>query len=180
MKICPNCKNEIVDNATFCPICGTAQNAAPAYDPNYRPDWQAQNAAPGYGAPGYGAPGYAAPQPVVSPYDHTKEFSDEDIHENKLVALLIYTMGLIGIVIASLVAKDSAYVKFHTRQGMKFVIAEFLLGIVIGLLCWTIIIPICGGIAFIILFVLKCISFVQVCGNKACEPAILRSIGFLK
>ena len=37
-----------------------------------------------------------------------------------------------------------------------------------------------AGIIVLVLYVIRIISFFQVCGGKAVEPAILRSIGFLK
>ena len=55
-----------------------------------------------------------------------------------------------------------------------------LLFICMGLLCWTIIVPIAAGIAYIVLAVVKIICFFQICSGKAKEPAIIRSFGFLK
>ena len=49
-----------------------------------------------------------------------------------------------------------------------------------ALLCWTIIVPIVGGVCLAIVLVLKVICFFQICSGKAKEPAIIRSLGFLK
>lgn len=167
MKMCPNCHGQINDDAVFCPICGTAVDAIPTLPP--RPDAT-------YSRP----PEYAPPVPAFDPYDHTKEFEEADIAGNKLTCMLVYLLDFIGIIIALLAAKDSAYVNFHVRQAMKFTVVEVLLALVMGLLCWTVIVPILGAAALIVLLIIKFVSFVQVCGGNAKEPALIRSLSFLK
>jgi len=118
--------------------------------------------------------------PYVDPYDHTEEFEKSDVSENKVYCMLPYLMGILGSVATVFLAKDSAYAKFHIKESVKLAVVETLLGLISALLCWTIIIPILGGICVIILFVLRIICFFQVCGGKAKEVAIIRSLGFLK
>lgn len=124
--------------------------------------------------------GYSFSGVVANPYDRTAEFDAKDISENKVIAMLIYLMGAIGIVVALLASGQSAYVRFHLRQGLKFIVVETLLGIIMGLLCWTFIVPIAGAVCMVIITVLRFISFFQICAGKAVEPAIVRSLGFLK
>jgi len=157
MKYCPKCGAQMEDNAAFCPNCGN--NAQPNGSPNQ-------------------APVYAAPEP--DPFDHTGEFDAKDISENKVLCMLVYLMGAIGIIYALLAGKDSKYVAFHVRQALKFEVITILLGIVMALLFWTIIVPIVGGVCLAIVLVLKVICFFQICSGKAKEPAIIRSLGFLK
>ena len=157
MKYCPKCGAQMEDNAAFCPNCGN--NAQPNNSP-------------------YQAPVYAAPEP--DPFDHTGEFDAKDVSENKVLCMLVYLMGAIGIIYALLAGKDSKYVAFHVRQALKFEVVTILLGIVMALLCWTIIVPIVGGVCLAIVLVLKVICFFQICSGKAKEPAIIRSLGFLK
>lgn len=157
MKYCPKCGAQMEDNAAFCPNCGN--NAQPNGSPNQ-------------------APVYAAPEP--DPFDHTEEFDAKDISENKVLCMLVYLMGAIGIIYALLAGKDSKYVAFHVRQALKFEVVTILLGIVMALLFWTIIVPIVGGVCLAIVLVLKVICFFQICSGKAKEPAIIRSLGFLK
>ena len=157
MKYCPKCGAQMEDNAAFCPNCGN--NAQPNGSPNQ-------------------APVYAAPEP--DPFDHTEEFDAKDISENKVLCMLVYLMGAIGIIYALLAGKDSKYVAFHVRQALKFEVITILLGIVMALLFWTIIVPIVGGVCLAIVLVLKVICFFQICSGKAKEPAIIRSLGFLK
>lgn len=157
MKYCPKCGAQMEDNALFCPNCGN--NAQPNGSPNQ-------------------APVYAAPEP--DPFDHTGEFDAKDISENKVLCMLVYLMGAIGIIYALLAGKDSKCVAFHVRQALKFEVVTILLGIVMALLFWTIIVPIVGGVCLAIVLVLKVICFFQICSGKAKEPAIIRSLGFLK
>ena len=157
MKYCPKCGAQMEDNAAFCPNCGN--NAQPNGSPNQ-------------------APVYAAPEP--DPFDHTEEFDAKDISENKVLCMLVYLMGAIGIIYALLAGKDSKYVAFHVRQALKFEVVTILLGIVMALLFWTIIVPIVSGVCLAIVLVLKVICFFQICSGKAKEPAIIRSLGFLK
>lgn len=157
MKYCPKCGAQMEDNAAFCPNCGN--NAQPNGSPNQ-------------------APVYAAPEP--DPFDHTEEFDAKDISENKVLCMLVYLMGAIGIIYALLAGKDSKYVAFHVRQALKFEVVTILLGIVMALLFWTIIVPIVGGVCLAIVLVLKVICFFKICSGKAKEPAIIRSLGFLK
>lgn len=156
-----------------------------------------QNAAPNQGMPNQGMPNQGMPNqgpmpgqgapyqqyaqaPVFDPYDHTAEYSPKDISDNKVIAILVYLMGTVGIIIALLASKESPYVAFHLRQGLKFLAVEVLVGIVSAVLFFTLIVPIAGGIFLVVLWVIKIICFFQICSGKAKEPAIIRSLGFLK
>lgn len=157
MKNCPHCGNQIQDGATFCPYCGSQFQA----EPNQ---------------------GYAAQPSIVyiAPYDHTREFEASDISDNKVYCMLVYLLGIIGVIIGLLAAQKSPYVSFHVRQALKFTVCDVLLGLVTLILIWTLIVPLVAGIAYAVLFVVRVICFVQICQGKAVEPAIIRSLGFLK
>ncbi len=117
---------------------------------------------------------------MVDPYDHTAEFDPKDISDNKVIAMLVYLMGLVGVVIAALTgANNSPYVSFHIRQALKFTVIEMLTAFCTLLLCWTVLVPIAGGIFYIVLLVVKIICFFSVCSNQAKEPPIIRSFKFL-
>ena len=86
MKNCPVCNAQLNDEAAFCTQCGT-----PLRD-GQGPEAQAAPQSEGNPAPG-AAPqaAYQPPQqnpaqaaPYVDPYDHTKEFSAQDISDNKV------------------------------------------------------------------------------------------------
>ena len=131
---------------------------------------------PNCGMPCNGQAPFARPDP----YDHTAEFDPQDISDNKVLAMLPYLMGAIGIIVALLAIRESRYVSFHVRQALKLVVVQALLGIVTALLVWTIIVPIAGAVCMVILFVLQIIAFFQVCSGRAKEPAIIRELSFLK
>lgn len=164
MKICPNCHAQLDDNAIFCTACGTQFGAVPPQQNAIPPQ---QNAVPPQ-------PAFA---PAYDPYDHTAEFDPKDISDNKVFAMICYLMGFIGIIVALLATNSSKYAMFHVRQALKIEVASILS-------IFVLIIPFLGWIAFPILqgiiWVIKIISFFQICSGKAKEPAIIRSFGFLR
>ena len=149
------------DDSRFCSECGAVFQQA---------DTQQQSS---------GTYQYAAPQ-YTPPYDHTAEFDAQDISNNKVLAMLCYLMGTIGIIIALLGSHDSPYAGFHVRQALKFSVIDILLLFVGLILCWTIIVPIACIIFYLVLFVVKIICFFSICTGKAKEPVIIRSFGFLR
>ena len=171
MKNCPVCNAQLNDEAVFCTQCGAPQQATGAQQ---APD--AQQAQPNYSAPQNAYAPYAAPV-YADPFDHTAEMDPKDVSDNKVFAMAIYLLGWIGILIALLANKDSAYLSFHTRQALKIEVAS-------ALSIFLNIVPLLGQIAFaicaVIILVVKIIAFFQICGGKSKEPAIIRSMGFMK
>lgn len=153
MKICPKCQTQVNDDTVFCPNCGNNFAAAAVA---------------------------AAPAVSADPFDHTAEFTAKDISDNKVIAMCVYLLGAVGILIALLASKESPYVAFHVRQGLKFTVLTTLTAICSGLLCWTCIVPFAAAIFMIVLFVIKIICFFSICNGKAVEPAIIKNLGFLK
>lgn len=127
-----------------------------------------------------GMPFAAPPYVAVNPYDHTAEFDPQDIGENKIFATLPYLLGILGVLVAVLAAKESRFVMFHVRQALKLTILAAVVGLAAALTAWLFITLLAAGICLAILSVLQIIGFVQVCGGKAKEPAIVRSFNFLK
>ena len=157
MKNCPHCNATLEDNAVFCPNCGTNLNGQP-----------------------FGA-GNVPPQATFAdPYDHTAEFDPKDISDNKVIAMLCYLLGSIGVIIALLAANKSDYAAFHVRQALKLTVVNVLLGIVAIVLAITIVVPIAAAICVGIVSVLRIIAFFQICCGKAKEPAIIRNLKFLR
>jgi len=145
MKYCPNCHLTFEDDANVCTQCGTALAPIPA------------------------APTFA------DTTDHTAEFDQKDISDNKIFAMLPYLFSILGVIAALM--SGSEYAKFHARQAMK-------LDIVLLIAALVNIIPFLGWIAYgvwaLITLVLVVIAFIQVCKGQAKEPAIISSFKFLK
>lgn len=158
MKVCTKCGASLEDTAAFCNVCGQPVGAP----------------APGV-AP---APVYAAP--AFDPYDHTSEFEVKDISDNKVVAMLVYLMGIMGVIIALLASSTSPYAAFHVRQSLKFTVVETLAGLICILLAWTVIVPIAVGIFMVVLFVCKIICFFSICKGQAKEAPVICKFGFLR
>ncbi len=163
MKYCAKCGTAMDDNIFVCPSCGQQRQGA-----------NEQAAPNGQQVPPYGQP-Y-----VVNPFDHTAEMDAKDISENKVIAMLPYLCGLLGVFFCAILAKDSKYSNFHVRQMLKISVCEILLSIITLILCWTVIVPIAAAVCAVILFVVRIIGFFHVCGGKAVELPIVRGFGFLK
>ena len=184
MKICPNCNSPVEDSSLYCANCGTAvpnpQTSQQDSQQSNAYQGQGYGQQPPYGQAygGYAQNGYGAP--MVDPYDHTAEFDAKDISDNKVYCMLMYLMGVMGIIVALLASEDSKYVKFHLRQAMKLTVTQLLLSIcaVVGVI--TIVVPLAAAVMIIVLKVIQIICFFQICKGKAKEPAIVRSLGFLK
>jgi uncharacterized membrane protein len=127
---------------------------------------------------GYQSGGYSAYP--GDPYDHTADFDPRDISDNKVIAMLIYLMGIVGIVIALLSQNNSPYVAFHLRQALKIMVVSTLAVFIIAMLCWTVIVPLAGVCFIAALFVVKIICFFDICKGKAREPHIIRNFDFLR
>lgn len=147
MKYCTKCGTQCEDNANNCSACGHPFNA----------------------------PAPAAP--YVDPKDHTAEFDSKDISDNKVVAMLPYVMGVMGLIITILLANTSKYVQFHVRTVLKFTVVEAILAIIafIPIIGWL-----AGGVGIIICLILRIIAFFQICKGQAKDPAIICNLGFLK
>ena len=159
MAFCPVCGAKLAPGITVCGKCGT--NIDPA-DLEPVPEEVS---------------GYRS---IEAMYDHTAEFESKDISENKCFALLPYLLGSLGIIITALISISSPYAKFHLRQAVKFLVTKVLIFICSVALFWTVIVPIIGAVCLFIIFILKIVTVVQIFSGKACEPAIIRSIGILK
>lgn len=175
MKNCPNCNTPLADDAVFCTNCGQKfEEAAPAAETAEAPQASNPVSQPAPVVP-------AAPvMPEPDPFDHTAEFDPKDISDNKVFAMLGYLLGTIGIIIALLASNQSPYTRFHVRQALKFTVVKLLTVICGAILGITIIVPIAAAIFCGVLWVIEIICFFQVCCGKAKEPAIIRSLGFLK
>ena len=95
MKTCPKCTAQVEDQNVYCSACGYS----------FKNDAQANAPQQDQGVP------YVAPTPVADPADHTAEFQESDVKENKIYALAAYALSVVGVIIAMLANanKKSAY-----------------------------------------------------------------------
>ncbi|MBQ7133660.1 MAG: zinc ribbon domain-containing protein [Ruminococcus sp.] len=156
------------------PQAQSAQQVPPAYMPPNTPQPNTQ-------VPPQSVPYYATPvQKPVEKFDFTEDFDQSDIAENKLMAMIVYLLGIIGIALAYLKKSDSKYLDFHIKQSLKLVVVEAIVSVVTVVLGFTVIVAIAGGVCLVILAILRIIGFFDVCKGKARVPAIIRSLDFLK
>ncbi|MCR5664951.1 MAG: zinc-ribbon domain-containing protein [Oscillospiraceae bacterium] len=146
----------------FCPKCGAALEDAATFCSSC----------------GFAFTSVAAP--AGDPYDHTAEFDPKDVADNKLYAMLVYLTSVLGMVVALLAAPNSPYLQFHIRQALKLTITMAVVGFLTAVLAWTIIVPIAGGLAMLVLAVVDIICFVRVCKNRSTEAPIVCKLDFLK
>ena len=151
MRNCPNCNFPNPDESAFCTNCGAPLNGQPAYQPTF----------------------------VPNPYDHTGDFDEKDIKDNKLFAMCGYLFSVGGILLALLAAKDSPYTMFHVRQALKFAVLNLLITLAMGVLAFTFVVPAAGIVLLVMLLVVRFVAFVNVCKGKAIEPWLVRSMSFL-
>lgn len=122
--------------------------------------------------------------------NHSADFNEKDISENKVSAIAAYLLGPIGIIIALLLACDSAYTAFHVRQALKITICSVLLELFAAVFALFGMIPLVGIIFRMILvltcvawfgvLILRLIAIAQVSSGEAREPVIIGNFTFLK
>lgn len=153
MAFCSNCGKEIPEGAAMCPSCGAVLTGT--QDPS------------------------APAEVVVEAWDHTAEYDAKDISDHKVYALTAYLFGIFGVLLCSILGKDSPYAAFHAREALKLNVTMIVVWIISVFLVWTCIVPFAGIVLLVILSVVRIICFVQVCKGKAKEPWLIRSIGAL-
>ena len=152
MKTCANCGAQLDDSNSFCTVCGSPlEESAPA-----------------------------APEAAESTAEQAPETEENDLARNKIFGILVYVASLLGIIVALLAAPDSPFVRFHVRQAVKLTICEAIVALASVLLAWTVIVPIAGAVAGVILAVVSIICLVNACKGLTKEPPIVKNIGFLK
>ena len=114
--------------------------------------------------------------------DTTEEFDQNDIQQNKAMAILAYLSWL--VIIPIFAAKESKFARFHANQGLVLAIAEIICWVVLGILGNL---PFIGWIFSIVdgLFSLVCLIFavigiVNAANGKAKELPVVGKFRILK
>lgn len=178
MKVCPNCRNQITEDAVFCPVCGTAIDALPRISAQQTTQHTYDNPT---------VHNTQSTAVYIDPFDHTKDFDPRDISENKVAAMLAYLLGPVGILLALLSSGSSKYAGFHAKQAMKLTVAEILGAVllaVVSFVLWNIrlriLMSFVATVSMMGLTVLHLLCFVQVCKGKAKEVYLVCNLSFLK
>lgn len=103
--------------------------------------------------------------------DTTSEYTEEDIANNKVFAILAY-FGILFL-IPLLAAKESKFARFHANQGLILFIVE----IIVGILSF---IPIVGLLLWIATIVLAVLGIVNAANGKAKELPLIGKFKLLK
>lgn len=145
MAFCKNCGKELPPNAVFCSSCG-------ANSGQFAPD--AQPVQPTY----------------AEPTEFTHEFSADETNDCRILAAIMYVLGLPGIILAVVLRQDSKFIKFHANQAL-------ILNIAAVLVTATAIVPILGWITAVVgditLFVFMWIGFARALGGRACYLPVI-------
>ena len=159
-----------------------------------------------------GGYGYQAPVTPLgygrSPYDHTMEFSPEEISKGKAFAMVNYLLGIIGVFFCQMM-RGSEYVKFHVRENCKYIVLKVLCSLAFGILAalfyglaaatrtfvvydgyyrvrmggLAIVGNIFAGIGMVLVLaisVMQLISFFTVCSGRSVEGLVVRHFRFMK
>ncbi len=156
MKNCPGCNAVMEDETVFCTVCGAKFDEADAEAPKYES------------------------AEVFDAESEVPEFTAEDISNNKPIAMLAYLGGTIGLILAAICKKDSAFVDFHFRQSLKIYIVELLATLICAIGSVLIIPALIAPVVITILLVVRIICFVNVAKGVSKEPAIVKGFKFLK
>ena len=120
------------------------------------------------------------------PVVRDRGFSEEDIQQNKAMAILAY-FGLL-VLIPLFAAKQSRYARFHTNQGLALCIAAIIYSVVYGILS-SVVLAISWRLYFVLtifsivgvfFFVLMIIGIVNAAGGKAKPLPLVGKMRILK
>ena len=187
MKTCTICNALMDDNALFCTSCGSKfGEAAPVEaEPQQAPAQEAYipPVQPAPGAPVYTQVPPAQPvyqPPVADPSDHTAEFSAEEVAEYKLYATFVYISGLLGIILALIANKESAYLKFHIKQKMKMMLTMMAIMVVASVTAILVLPLLVASVLSLIISIANIICIVKTVQGKSIEPMLVKDIKILK
>ncbi|MGI5972042.1 MAG: hypothetical protein ACOX7P_10045 [Oscillospiraceae bacterium] len=185
MPYCANCGTQYEVGAKYCPTCGVALN--PAENPG--PQQQTSNAADSINQAAEKV-GSAIGKITDTP-DHTGEYPQDDIAQNKVFAIFAYLSILVLIPIFA--APNSKFAKFHANNGLVLFIIEIIVWFVFFLIKLPFQVTFWGGygVGYIIvsviqwiisipILVLAIMGIVYAATGKAKDLPLISSIKILK
>ena len=164
---CKNCGKEVLETEKFCPFCGAALEEKDSFE--------------------------SAKETAKNTFnefndtdEHTVEFEEQDIADNKVLSLFAY-LGIL-ILVPVFGAKNSRYAKFHISQGVNLIIADLVVSAVSGILGATLgsvailgtIINVAIAALSLVLVILTIIGIVNAATGKAKELPIIGSWKIVK
>ena len=153
MSFCTKCGSEIENGAQFCSQCGTpVEGSAPKAAPDFDFSQLGKNSV-----------------------DSTAAFGAQDVAENKLISVLCY-FGLL-LLIPLLVKKDSAFVRFHSNQGLVLIIFNILVSVLANIPLLGLVVAIVGGIAGFVFWIM---GLVNVLNGRAKTLPLIGGITIIK
>ncbi len=200
MKICNTCGFECEDDIEICPTCGRScdgsdpkKNTVPQTDPfaEYRKqiDMQMKEQEKRIEAIKKQMQDEKEKEKRKTEnkekrsqknlWDKTELFSDEEVKEYRLTAVLIYLLGIFGIILALVTDKSSPYLKFHITEGLKITVVTAVLAVISVLLAFTFIVPVLSGAGLIVCSVINLISAYKTLEGKSENAVIIRNLTIL-
>ncbi len=164
MAYCRNCGAQIDDNVKFCPACGTPTGVEEKS---------------GFDVSGATKAAEDKFKEVTDTKDHTAEYDPNDVEQNKIISLFSY-LGIL-ILVPIFGAKDSAYARFHTNQGLALIIGELAFNIAIGILDYIFanvailgpLVALLGSLGNVAIFVLTIMGIYNAVNGRAKDLPII-------
>lgn len=199
MAFCGTCGQQVNDGVKFCPSCGAPIGAAPALEaqplqnigqPAQQPvQAPFQQPAQPYQPQPSSATGNGADNKFAqfnNTADSTAGFDPQDIEQHKGMSVLAYFGPL--VLIPMLAARDSAFARFHSNQGLLLCIASIIYGIAYSILSAVIlaiswhlyfVVSLIGLVGFVFA-VLAVIGIINAVNGKAKELPVIGKYHLLK
>ena len=163
MAFCRQCGAQVADDARFCPACGAFQGPE-----------QAQSA-------------YPPRQPYAEPAAGSGPVTDQDVADNRAMAILAY-IGPLAL-IPYFAAKQSPFAQYHAIRGMNLLILEAVYWVAVLLLTaiLTAILTVFGivigwilRLGWIFFLVISVLGIVNVCNGEKKDLPIVSGIRFIR
>lgn len=116
--------------------------------------------------------------------DTTAEFDQQDINNNKVMAILAY-FGIL-VLVPILGAKESKFARFHANQGLVLCVCGcavwLVVSILTSILAWRLywLISIISFVLWVILLILAVIGIINAANGKAKQLPVIGNIKLLK